>query len=44
MLNPSVMLWCKFHLLHGTELSEIYGTNKCSHNGTVHQGMQHLET
>jgi len=44
MLKPSVMLWFKFLLLHGTERSEIYSTIKCIHSCTVHQDKQHLET
>jgi hypothetical protein len=43
MLNPSMMLWFKFHLLHGTERSEIYSTIKCIHSCTVHKDKQQLE-
>jgi len=44
MLNPSMMLWFKFHLLHGKEWSEIFSTIKCIHKCTVHEDKQQLET
>jgi len=39
-----MMLWFKFHLLHGKEWSEIFSTIKCIHKCTVHEDKQQLET